>query len=40
MCLGGPNHCRVGQMGSQSFIVSVYYCSLLEDVDVHLRYLC
>jgi hypothetical protein len=23
MCLGGPNHCRVGQMGSQSFYGSI-----------------
>jgi hypothetical protein len=30
MCLGGPNHCRVGQMGSQSFYLSVDCCSLLQ----------
>jgi hypothetical protein len=24
MCLGGPNHCRVGRMGSQS-----YFCRLI-----------
>jgi hypothetical protein len=32
MCLGGPNHCRVGQMGSQSFIcrlIVVHYWQML-----------
>jgi hypothetical protein len=40
MCLGGPNHCRVGRAGSQSYYLSVDCCSLLADVDVHLRSLC
>ena len=22
MCLGGPNHCRVGRVGSQSYLLS------------------
>jgi hypothetical protein len=22
MCLGGPNHCRVGRAGSQSYLLS------------------
>jgi hypothetical protein len=30
MCLGGPNHCRVGRAGSQSyFLVSLTYCRLI-----------
>jgi hypothetical protein len=40
MCLGGPNHCRVGWAGSQSYYLSVDCCSLLADVDVRLRPLC
>jgi hypothetical protein len=23
MCLGGPNHCRVGRAGSQSYLLSL-----------------
>jgi hypothetical protein len=23
MCLGGPNHCRVGRAGSQSYLLSI-----------------
>jgi hypothetical protein len=23
MCLGGPNHCRVGRAGSQSYLFSI-----------------
>jgi hypothetical protein len=40
MCLGGPNHCRVGRAGSQSYYLSIDCRSLLVDVDVHLRSLC
>jgi hypothetical protein len=41
MCLGGPNHCRVGRMGSQSYLfcrLIVVHC--LQILDVHLRSLC
>jgi hypothetical protein len=40
MCLGGPNHCRVGWMGSQSYYLSVDCRSLLAEVHVHLRSFC
>jgi hypothetical protein len=41
MCLGGPNHCRVGRAGSQSYL----FCRLivvpcLQILDVCLRSLC
>jgi hypothetical protein len=31
MCPGGPNHCRVGRAGSQSYFLSVDCRSLLPD---------
>jgi hypothetical protein len=31
MCLGGPNHCRIGQAGSQTVLLLVDCCSLLPD---------
>jgi hypothetical protein len=30
MCLGGPNHCRVGWRGSQSYLLSVDCRSYLQ----------
>jgi len=34
MCLGGPNHCRVGWVGSQSYYLSivVVHCFLMIEV--------
>jgi hypothetical protein len=40
MCLGGPNHCRVGRMGSQSFYcrlnVVLYWQMLMCVLDLYV----
>jgi hypothetical protein len=40
MCLGGPNHCRVGHMGSQSFIcwliVVLYWRMLMCVLNIYV----
>jgi hypothetical protein len=40
MCLGGPNHCRVGRMGSRSFYcqlnVVLYWQMLMCVLDVYV----
>jgi hypothetical protein len=46
MCLGGPNHCRVGRAGSQSYLlVSLTYHRLIvvkgmQLLDVRLMSSC
>jgi hypothetical protein len=30
MCLGGPNHCRVGQEGSHSYLLSIDRCKCMQ----------
>jgi hypothetical protein len=41
MCLGGPNHCRVGRAGSQSyFFVNLIVIHCMQILDVRLRSSC
>jgi hypothetical protein len=40
MCPGGPNHCRVGWVGSQSYFCRLIVVLFFQMLDVRLRSLC
>jgi hypothetical protein len=40
MCPGGPNHCRVGRAGSQSYFCRLIVVHCFQMLDVLLRSLC
>jgi hypothetical protein len=40
MCPGGPNHCRVGRVGSHSYFCRLIVVHCFQLIDVLLRSLC
>jgi hypothetical protein len=40
MCLGGPNHCRVGRAGSQSYLLSLIVVKCMQLLVVRLMSSC